>query len=217
MKYMTKKNNWFRTHFEKLYKMFILCIYMPASNYANVEYENVLNTLQAALDTYSEQGTVVIAGDMNAELINLAGIGNTFRDKSLSNFVKDNEMFSLGLQPTRQGPFYTFKTAEKMLDHILIHKCYADIINETHILDDDLFGVSDHLPIFTSINVQFESLRENQRTDKIAWHKINENFTELYQNDITVALQNIHFQHIDTFYNINNNKISQLYPPQSKI
>ena len=141
---------------------------MPASNYANVEYENVLNTLQAALDTYSEQGTVVIAGDLNAELINLTETGHSIRDKSLSNFVKDNEMFSLGLQSIRQGPFYTFKTAKKMLDHIFIHKCNSDIINETHILEDDIFCVSDHLPIFARINVQFESLQETKRSDLLA-------------------------------------------------
>ena len=37
--------------------------------------------------------------------------------------------------------------------------------------------------------------------DQTCWQKIYDNFTELYQNDINVALQNLHYQDIDTFYN----------------
>ena len=62
-------------------KLFIICTYMPASNYSNIEYENVLNTLQAALDTYSEQGIVAIAGDLNAEIIHKTREHSNFRDK----------------------------------------------------------------------------------------------------------------------------------------
>lgn len=43
-------------------KIYFLFTYMPVSNYSNIEYTNVLNTSQAALDTYSEQGIVGTAG-----------------------------------------------------------------------------------------------------------------------------------------------------------
>ena len=68
---------------------------MPAANYSNIEYENVLNTLQAALDTYSEQGIVAIAGDLNAEIIPKTRAYNNFRDKCLSKFVDNNSLLLL--------------------------------------------------------------------------------------------------------------------------
>ena len=182
-------------------KLYLLCTYMPASNYSNIEYTNVLNTLQAAIDTYSEQGIVVLAGDMNAEISLIASNGQTFRDKSLSQFAADNSLYSVGLHTNTTGSVFTFKTAEKMIDHILIHKYNEDLITQTKIIEDDIFGVSDHLPIFTSINVEFESVSEPSNSDKIAWHKINDYFTEQYQNNLSIALQTMDNKDIDSFYN----------------
>ena len=180
-------------------KLFFICTYMPAANYSNVEYENVLNTLQAALDTYSEQGIVAIAGDLNAEIIPKTIVYNNFRDKCLSKFVDNNSLLSLGMYNNNLS--YTFKTAEKMLDHILIHEYNLDIFTKTQILDDDIFDVSDHLPILTTIEINFESLPEIPKTEKIAWHKIDKDFTESYQNKLSLSLKNIDYQDINSFYN----------------
>ena len=56
-------------------RLYVFCVYMPSANYSIDVYLDYLNTLYALYNSYSEVGTVVFLGDMNAEIIH-SGKGN---------------------------------------------------------------------------------------------------------------------------------------------
>ena len=131
-------------------KIFTFCCYLPSSNYSNEIYAEYMNTLQAIYNTYSEIGSSFIIGDLNAEVIspNLKQNSNiSFRNKSFSDFLIENNLMSICYSKHRKGPSYTFTTMEKMLDHILIPKMKISEVTCVEILDDPTYNCSDHIPI----------------------------------------------------------------------
>ena len=95
-------------------KLYAFCIYMPSANYPLEKYCETLSKLQAICNTYSDTGTIVILGDMNAEVLQTSfNINTSNRDNLFSNFLSDNDMFSLTQLPICTGPKYTFTTMQK--------------------------------------------------------------------------------------------------------
>ncbi|MES9881905.1 MAG: reverse transcriptase family protein, partial [Sedimenticola sp.] len=181
--------------------IFAFCIYMPSSNYSTDIYIDHINNLQAVCNTYSEKGTVVFLGDMNGEIIPFTNSKYcSSRDRTLTRFLSQNDMFSLTYLPSRIGPPFTFLTMEKMLDHVIMFNTDSDLISEVRILDDDMYHVSDHLPIIITLNVPIYHTNVKERAAHTAWHKITSSHVEAYQLTLSELSHNLPTDDINVMY-----------------
>ena len=190
-------------------KIFAFSIYLPSANYPNEIYEDYINTLQAICESYSDVGLVILLGDMNGEVQMDLTTKISFRDKTLSKFVHSNNLTPLTLSTLRQGPNFTYITEEKMIDHVFVFDKDKSLIHSIEILQDDVFCVSDHLPILTTINIPIDIVTVPQNTNKISWNKVSNMHIKSYQNEIDEHLTrvNINCTDIDELYNDMTNAI----------
>ncbi|MES9883122.1 MAG: reverse transcriptase family protein [Sedimenticola sp.] len=181
-------------------KIFAFCIYMPASNYPNVDYAESIDTLQAICNSYAGLGTVVLLGDMNGEVTNC--VRQTYRDTVLSNFLQRNEMLSLARLPCHDGPDYTFVTMEKTLDHVIMYNNEIDLVRHVETLCGDLYNVSDHLPVLTVLSTPYVQTVNVTRRVCIAWHKVSTDDVNNYQLTLSTLLDQVNTDDIDLMYEL---------------
>ncbi|WAR13478.1 LOW QUALITY PROTEIN: hypothetical protein MAR_027658 [Mya arenaria] len=161
-------------------KIFAFCIYMPSGNYANDVFDNYMNSLYAIYDTFSEYGIVMFLGDMNADIV----VGNNqsnFRNEVFTNCLRTNDLLTLVHFPLCKGPRYIYTTMESMLDHIIISNRDKNLIECVNILDDVMFNVSDHLPVFAIVKVPVIRIINENVNRHIPWQKINQTHISEYQ------------------------------------
>ncbi|WAR02903.1 hypothetical protein MAR_009461 [Mya arenaria] len=117
-----------------------------------------------------EYGIVMFPGDMNADIV----VGNNqsnFRNEVFTNFLRTNDLLTLVHFPLCKGPRYTYTTMESMLDHIIISNRDKNLIECVNILDDVMFNVSDHLPVFAIVKVPVIRIINENVNRHIAWQK----------------------------------------------
>lgn len=134
----------------------------------------------------------------------------SFRDKSITHFLLQNEMKSIVYLPCCKGPRYTFKPTKKLLDHIIMFQCDTEQVTNVEILCDDIFDVSDHSPVLAVINVPLISTSIRNLNRGFAWHKITETHISNYQSKLSSLLEKVSTSDIDSMYNdiVNAVKIS---------
>ena len=94
-------------------RLYVFCVYMPSANYSIDVYLDYLNTLYALYNSYSEVGTVIFLGDMNAEIIHSGKATQSLRDIKFTQFLENNSLTLLVHLPDCNGPKYSYITMEK--------------------------------------------------------------------------------------------------------
>ncbi|MES9879586.1 MAG: reverse transcriptase family protein, partial [Sedimenticola sp.] len=183
--------------------IYAFSVYMPSVNYSIADYKDCLHAIQSIYDSYSQLGTVILCGDFNASLSE--NMPNE-RNKLFSDFLKQNNLFVVN----NSGEKLTFRQTEKTLDHVILPKHQATIVKSSRILNDDIFHVSDHLPIYTCVHVPVTAFHP-KITPQVAWHKCTDENFNMYRHALTNELQTSDLsniteassgnQHIESLYN----------------
>ena len=159
--------------------MFIFGIYLPSDE--NIEnYRHVLNALDALYEYYSDFGSVIIAGDMNASCLETdLSRTNKPKSKELLNFVKRHHLCVPGLH----RPNYTFTTKQTMLDYVMLDETIVRRLKYYEILAEGSFSsTSDHLPIVIKLLLDSNPHHIlNSQSKQPAWHKISDRNINDYQ------------------------------------
>ena len=130
--------------------IYIIQAYLPSSNHCMQEFKEYMQKLQDICSTYSDKGTVVLMGDLNAHQN-----GSTFfkrydrRSVILRDFLAYNNLVSVNTVPVCTGANATFVSYsgefKSMIDHMIIPVECVDTVSICCILDDDALNVSTRL------------------------------------------------------------------------
>lgn len=140
--------------------IFIICVYMPSTDYPIEIYRNYIQSVNDLYDQYSSIGKVILIGDWNAEL---SGDRYTSRldaqSMELQAMCDILDLSSLCTSMKCSGPSYSFDPFESgknrsLIDHVLVQGSSLDLVESCAILNDKPFNTSDHLPIVFSLNVE---------------------------------------------------------------
>ncbi len=74
------------------------------------------------------------------------------------------------------------------------------MVSEVRILDDDIYHVSDHLPIIVTLNIPIYHTHVKENTAHMAWHKITSSHVEAYQLTLSLLLNNLPTDDLDVMY-----------------
>ncbi|CAC5389436.1 unnamed protein product [Mytilus coruscus] len=143
-------------HSENIY---CFCVYLPASSKPFEHFRIYVERLYDIYMIYSQLGTVIILGDINAKVNGPRSL-NSVRDKRSETFAKfldELRLVSLHLQSFGEGNTFTFQSYESgpstAIDHILISKDNISLVDSARVLDDHSFNVSDHHPIIAKLTL----------------------------------------------------------------
>ena len=140
-RFLMKDCNALRCHILTIY---VFCVYMPADNDV-ILYNETLCDIQSVFSHYCKMGTVIFAGDFNAQLDTDSRQTPNQKSKLLSSFIKRNR-----LSPLHQifnSNAYTYVTARSRIDHILLESSASQMCTKYSVADPHDVITSDHLPI----------------------------------------------------------------------
>ena len=213
--------------------MYLLQVYMPSRNHALDVYRNMIEELDNILSMYMDKGTVIIMGDMNAQISPRAQSGRIeSRDRCLIDFLNDNNLVSACTLDVHKGTNATFVSfdgkSESHIDHIIMPYDKCDLLLNYNIPLDCSLNVSNHRPVICSItfpNTVPQSV--TYEPDVLNWSKVKHEsicmYTQTLQSDsglIAANEQEIRtISDIDTLYGqlVNRlNLVTKVYIPKSK-
>ncbi|CAG2194964.1 unnamed protein product [Mytilus edulis] len=167
-------------HSENIY---CFCVYLPASSKPFEHFRIYVERLYDIYMIYSQLGTVIILGDINAK-VNGPRSFNSVRDKrsvTFAKFLDELRLVSLHLQSFGEGNTFTFQSYESgpstAIDHILISKDNISLIDSARVLDDHSFNVSDHHPIIAKLILDNTVIADTEtiiKQSKVSWNKARE-------------------------------------------
>ena len=122
--------------------LYILCMYMPSESDVNW-YNETLCDVQALFSHYCNVGTVLITGDLNAQLVTDSRLSQNPKSKLLSLFVNRN-----GLVPAHSlfgCNAYTYVPTRSILDYVLVERAASHIITDYSVAKPEEVLTFDHL------------------------------------------------------------------------
>ena len=125
--------------------LYVFCIYMPSNSDVKC-YNDVLCDVHALYAYYCKLGTVVLAGDFNAQLDTEPRCIPNQKSKLLSAFVQRNGL--LPVQSLFNSNAFTYIPAKSRIDHVLTERASSHLFAKYSVADPQDIMTSDHLPIF---------------------------------------------------------------------
>ncbi|CAH1777007.1 unnamed protein product, partial [Owenia fusiformis] len=166
--------------------LFIFSVYLPQQNCHHTTFTETLDILNDFVERISNDGNVVIFGDVNANLGTLQGshgVGDTQTQSGieLHNFCLSNELWAVDTNRATLGPVHTFEMLRNgnyyrsYIDHIIVSLPLCGNVSECVILDNEPGNTSDHLPIITTFRDLTSVKHVIQRNDCVgyAWNKLS--------------------------------------------
>ena len=141
---------------------------------------------------YSDNGHVIIAGDMNSSVVNEEHT-NASKSREFKLFIDNYNIKIINSKPFCQGPSYTYLPIQIMLDYILTDELTASLVSSCEILEEgSCASTPDHLPIICMIQFQYKIIHEKLESAKwAAWHKAEQSQLKAYELFLFESLQNI--------------------------
>ena len=138
--------------------LFVLAVYLPASNHSLEELRKALDLLWALCEHYSDQGITVIIRDFNGSLGYLGGnricSEPNQQGKLIDEFFNFFNLSAVNLDKSCAGPLETFYadsgTSSSTVDLIVVPRALTHYINWTRDFDREAENLSDHIPIAIS-------------------------------------------------------------------
>lgn len=160
----------------------IVSVYLPCrGNSTTKQFEDVLQQLEELLKKYSSGCAVFVCGDFNASLTRNPP---NERDILLRNFTAAH-----GLNTQQSGDptfFHVSGNSSSEIDYILKNHLAHQISSPTQVHDQHPDNVSDHIPVFTVINIPAKQKNpETMITPKPDWDKCDK---DLYRSTLMSSL-----------------------------
>ncbi|XP_033756185.1 uncharacterized protein LOC117338930 [Pecten maximus] len=135
--------------------LYVIGALLPSTNRPLYEYQEALECVSDLFDRYSEQGQIIILGDLNAHISKKFGEKNHERANErgliLENFIHEKQLLSANSQDWSLGCDFTFVSYDgehhSLIDHILVESSKCDLVASCETHDDHFLNVSDHLPV----------------------------------------------------------------------
>ena len=127
------------------------------------EYKSCLDRIQSLYEEYSRNGPVLILGDTNCRLPKSAeSLPNNWYNKKgfnknsllMQTFMEHNEIITAEFQlpqPIGYTYYHTTLNNKTHIDHILINRDYAHIMEKCEIIQNNGINEGMHLPIVCAI------------------------------------------------------------------
>ena len=136
----------------------ILCVYMPSADQPQELYSSYLETVEHAVSQFSDDGPLVVMGDLNAHF------GSSERDASQEcnsrgllwlNLNESHSLHNISSSALSSGPPYTYSSGghTSTIDYVLGNIDAVRGISSCEILEGHPLNTSDHLPILCSLNL----------------------------------------------------------------
>jgi hypothetical protein len=139
----------------------IIGVYLPQQGCKIANYSDHLAEVESLIERNNAECEIVVIGDFNCHLG--PEVGNRFWGKTSLHGISVVGMADrLGLRildsdySTCTGPNYSFYVDGvgcSYIDHCLISKSLLSKVNGCAVLEETLENLSDHLPIYVSLNV----------------------------------------------------------------
>ena len=176
----------------------IINVYLPQPQCKNAKYEETLNNLEALVKSCHMNGTVIVIGDVNAQLGEEGGQRGwgptSVNGKTLLEFAQRNMMQIYDLLESTTGPRYTCYShwgSVSYIDHCLVSGELSTYIKKCMIMEEDLRNTSDHLPLRMEISClgNLNIITEQTTLSKVAWEKLtSDEMTNLYAIPLQLLL-----------------------------
>ena len=95
-------------------------------------------------------GTVIFAGDFNAQLDTETRLPPNQKSKLLSTFIKNNNLSPLHSHFNSNA--YTYVTARSRIDHVLVERTSTHLCTKYSVANPHDIITSDHLPLYFTID-----------------------------------------------------------------
>ncbi|KAK3099305.1 hypothetical protein FSP39_002387 [Pinctada imbricata] len=147
--------------------MCLINVYMPTAGYttSTEDYRECLDLLSVILSKYRDTHDILIAGDLNATLLENR---NNPQDKLLKMFVRDEMLHNLS-----KGPHVTYShaTTSSQIDYFI--STFSDA-GSFYPLDNLPSNTSSHIPILLEVKVaplRVENVEQNVKRFRKLWEK----------------------------------------------
>ena len=177
------------------------------------QYRETLSDIQDVVATYSQQGTIIIAGDFNTSKTRatwLAILGHLQNRHYFQN-VCSVTTWSQHRYVFHTPNGYTFIPTKSTIDHILLEETSICNIEKFSILPESDILTSDHLPLFMSNTVDCVLKQSSPFKQSIAWVKCSDTVLESYHNEVLQKLSASISQSNQQDPNEINNALIQTY------
>ena len=134
--------------------LFVFGTYLPSDNNIQ-EYRDCVQYLDDIYKYYSQLGTVIYAGDCNAQFDTTPLSATAIRKSELfKDFLTRNSLVAVNKTDTCSGYSYTFVPLRTTIDYVLIPDSFQDCVLSCKVFSNEYTDVaSDHLPIYCKLCV----------------------------------------------------------------
>ena len=173
--------------------IYFLQVYAPYSNHSIFVYREFIDYLQTIISMYSEHGTVIVMGDLNAHLQGQRFIKATdCCGEYLLQMMNHFNYVSVSTPPFATGATSSFVCYgglyESLIDHVLLPAERIDTVAYCKMADDHVLNVSWHRPIICSIYIPLTDLKTHEIPSHTAWHKLDTTVLHMYESNLTNRL-----------------------------
>ena len=156
----------------------IIGVYLPSDGYTE-DYKCCLIDLEELLSSLNPSQPVLIVGDFNAHLAD-QGRGNSAPNAqglALRDLVEKYNLYVASLDERSTGPSYTYSHGDTktIVDYVFANQCASYLIKSTAVLEDHPLNTSDHLPVYTSLEVNpVLTCDDVLKIPQVNWSKVGE-------------------------------------------
>ena len=193
IQYRLSKNNF----------VYILQVYAPCRNTSIYNYRDFVDFLQTIISMYSENGIVIVIGDLNAHLQGHRYIKSPDeRGKCMQRMLHYHNLVSVNSLPNCYGATSTFVSYgdfyESLIDHILVQDTSLDTVSFCEIVDDDVLNVSRHRPIICEMSIPTAAFLTEKLpgVSHIKWKRITTNELQMYSSLLDETLNNVDYSNV---------------------
>jgi len=181
--------------------MYLFCIYMPACS-DTVLYASTLSDVEALVTYYSTEGTVILAGDFNAQY-STHGAPENIKSKMLMNFMEKHSLMSVQYLNDELNR-YTYIPKRTTIDHILIESTNKACVLDFNVMKEDDILTSDHVPILAKLKSSTALPATQTRVPSTAWNKCTDDDMTKYQDRLSQCLTCLQEENIQDDPNLLN-------------
>ena len=168
--------------------IFIFQVYIPCSNHGTESFKRYIDKIENLFFQFSNQGLVVVMGDINAEVKSNRPRSSYFSEKLLKNNILSLNVAMLDNISTN---FSYNGSIGSAIDHILIASEKIDIFESCSIPEDNALNVSSHRPVICTVRIPVVNFTSTNNEDSchINWSKVTQRHIDDYQSYLLASVQ----------------------------
>jgi hypothetical protein len=184
--------------------LFIFCVYLPADNDID-NYRDYLESLDNLITYYKDFGYIIVAGDMNASIIDKYHV-NRRKSQMLMSFARDFNLEAANIKYNTETDIYAYIPCETTLDYFLVDRVVdRKILSSKRIGEENILTVSDQLPIFINILTDNNNAQIHAAPSPkwVSWHKVSRDELDDYTSYLEMGIEYLSDLPLDTAEQIN--------------